>query len=45
MSDFHGASPKMDWLRLCRPGINVSTETEIYFVSFNGELRWMWNPV
>ena len=44
MSDFHRASQKVAWLRLCRI-TNESTETENCYSSLNGELRLLWNSV
>ena len=43
-SDFHRASLKMAWLRLCRI-TNDSTETENCYKCLNRELRWLWNSV
>ena len=44
MSDFHRASSKMVWLRLCRI-TNESNEITNCCSSLNRELRWLWNLV
>ena len=44
MSDFHRASLKMAWRRLCRI-TNESTEIENCYSSLNRKLRWLWNSV
>ena len=40
MSDFHRASPKTAWLRLCRIK-NELTETKKCYSSLNRELPWL----
>ena len=44
MSNFHRASPKMAWQRLCQI-TNESTEIENRYSSLNRKLRWLWNSV